>query len=254
MPPGVRVDVHGCVMLITVNRPEARNAIRLPDAEAIAAALDDLDTSADLLVGVLTGAGGTFCAGRDLKAALAGDHPWVPRRGFAGMTEYGSTKPLIAAVEGYALGGGFEMVLACDLVVAATSARFGLPEVSRGRIAGAGGLFRLPQRVPNNIAMELALTGEPISAERAAHWGLVNRVTDDGAALPTAVALAGRIAENGPLAVAATKRVIRESRDWAGGEAFDRQRPISETIRSSADAVEGARAFAEKRRPVWRNR
>ena len=136
----VKVDVDGGVMVVTVNRPQARNAITRPVAEAIAAAFDELDASGELMVGVLTGAGGTFCSGRDLKAALAGDHPWVAGRGFAGIAEHGSAKPLIAAVEGYAVGGGFEIVLACDLVVAAASARFGLPEVRRGRIAGGGGV------------------------------------------------------------------------------------------------------------------
>jgi enoyl-CoA hydratase len=254
MPAEVLVDVDDGVMVVTVNRPQTRNAITQPVAEAIAAAFDELDASGELMAAVLTGAGGTFCSGRDLKAALAGDHPWVARRGFAGMAEYGSAKPLIAAVEGYALGGGFEIVLACDLVVAATSARFGLPEVRRGRIAGGGGLLRLPRRVPYHIAMELALSGEPMTAERAAHFGLVNWLTADGRALAEAVALARQIVANGPLAVAATKRVISESGDWPAGEAFERQRPISEAIRASQDAVEGARAFADKRKPVWRNR
>jgi enoyl-CoA hydratase len=249
MPAEVQVDVDDGVMVVTVNRPQARNAITQPVAAAIAAAFDELDASGELMAAVLTGAGGTFCSGRDLKAALAGDHPWVARRGFAGMVEYGSAKPLIAAVEGYAIGGGFEIVLACDLVVSAASARFGLPEVRRGRIAGAGGLLRLPRRVPYHIATELALTGE-----RAAHFGLVNRLTADGRALEEAVALARQIAENGPLAVAATKRVISEGGDWPVGEAFERQRPISEAIRASEVAVEGARAFADKRTPVWRNR
>ena len=211
MPAEVQVDVDDGVMVVTVNRPQARNAITQPVATAIAAAFDELDASGELMAAVLTGAGGRFCSGRDLKAALAGDHPWAPRRGFAGMVEYGSAKPLIAAVEGYALGGGFEIVLACDLVVSAASARFGLPEVRRGRIAGAGGLLRLPRRIPYHVAMELALTGEPMTAERAAHFGLVNRLTADGGALTEAVALARQIAENGPLAVAATKRVISES-------------------------------------------
>ena len=254
MAAEVQVDVDGGVMVVTVNRPQARNAITRPVAEAIAAALDELDASGQLMVGVLTGAGGTFCSGRDLKAALAGDHPWVAGRGFAGMAEYGSAKPLIAAVEGYAVGGGFEIVLACDLVVAAASARFGLPEVRRGRIAGGGGLLRLPARVPYHIAMELALTGEPMTAERAAHFGLVNRLTADGQARAEAVALARQITENGPLAVAATKRVISEGGDWPAAEAFERQRPISEAIRASEDAVEGTHAFADKRKPVWRNR
>jgi enoyl-CoA hydratase len=252
--PEVMVRVDERVMVITINRPAVRNAVTLPVAQAIAAALDQLDAADELSVGVLTGAGGTFCAGRDLKASLHSDHPWVGKRGFAGIAEYGSTKPLIAAVEGYALGGGFEIVLSCDLVVAAGSAKFGLPEVQRGRIAGAGGLLRLPDRVPYHLALEMALTGEPLTADRAAHFGLVNQVVDEGGALAAAVELARRIARNGPLAIAATKRVIQDSRDWPASEAFERQQPISEAIRASDDAREGARAFAEKRKPVWRNR
>jgi enoyl-CoA hydratase len=254
VPPEVIVGVDERVMVITINRPAVRNAVTLPVAQAIAGALDQLDAADELSVGVLTGAGGTFCAGRDLKASLHGDHPWVGKRGFAGIAEYGSTKPLIAAVEGYALGGGFEIVLSCDLVVAASSAKFGLPEVQRGRIAGAGGLLRLPDRVPYHLALEMALTGESLTADRAAHFGLVNQVVDDGGALAAAVELARRIARNGPLAIAATKRVIQDSRDWPASEAFERQQPISEAIRASDDAREGARAFAEKRKPVWRNR
>jgi enoyl-CoA hydratase len=254
MEPDVKVAVVDRVMVLTLNRPAVRNAVTRSVAEAIAAALDELDASDALFVGVVTGADGTFSAGRDLKATLHGDDPSVERRGFAGITEYGSRKPLIAAVEGYALGGGLEIALSCDLVVAATSAKLGLPEVQRGRIAGAGGLIRLPQRVPYHIAMEIALTGEPLTADRAAQLGLVNRVVEDGAALDAALELARRIAANAPLAVTATKRVIQESRDWPTAEAFERQRPISEVVRASADAQEGTRAFAEKRRPVWRNR
>ena len=250
----VNVQVDDRVMVVTLNRPAVRNAVTRSVAEAVAAALDELDASDQLAVGVITGAGGTFCAGRDLKASLQGDHPWIDNRGFAGIAEYGSIKPLIAAVEGYALGGGFEIVLSCDLVVAARSAKFGLPEVQRGRIAGAGGLFRLPERVPYHVAMEIALTGEPVTADRAAQFGLVNRVVDDGDALDTALAVARRIAVNGPLAVKATKQVIQASRDWPAAEAFEQQRPIADAVRASEDAREGARAFAEKRAPVWRNR
>ena len=247
----VNVQVDDRVMVVTLNRPTVRNAVTRSVAEAVAGALDELDASDEIAAGVITGAGGTFCAGRDLKASLHGDHPWVDRRGFAGIAEYGSIKPLIAAVEGYALGGGFEIVLSCDLVVAAASAKFGLPEVQRGRIAGAGGLLRLPERVPYHVAMEIALTGEPVTADRAAHFGLVNRVVDDGYALDAARALARRIAVNGPLAVKATKQVIQASRDWLAAEAFERQRPIAAAVRASEDAGEGARAFAEKRPPKF---
>jgi enoyl-CoA hydratase len=250
----VTVEVQERVMVVTINRPAVRNAITLSVAEAIAAALDQLDAADELSAGVLTGAGGTFCAGRDLKASQQGDHPWVGHRGFAGVAEYGSVKPLIAAGEGYALGGGFEIVLSCDLVVAASSAKLGLPEVHRGRIAGAGGLIRLPDRVPYHIAMEMALTGEPVTADRAAHFGLVNQVVPDGQALGAAIELGRRVARNGPLAVTATKQVIRDSRDWPTSEAFARQELISAAMRASADARESARAFTEKRQPVWRNR
>jgi enoyl-CoA hydratase len=254
MEPEVKVEVADRVIVATLNRPAVRNAVTRSVAEAVAAALDELDASQELLVGVLTGAGGTFSAGRDLKATLHGDNPWIERRGFAGITEYGSIKPLFAAVEGYALGGGLEIALSCDLIIAGASAKLGLPEVRRGRIAGAGGLIRLPQRVPYHIAMEMAMTGEPITADRAAHFGLVNRVVEDGHALMAALELAREIVANGPLAVTATKRVIQESRDWPAADVFQRQRAISQAVATSDDAQEGARAFAEKRRPVWRNR
>ena len=251
----VNVQVDDRVMVVTLNRPAVRNAVTQSVAEAVAAALDELDASAQLAVGVITGAGGTFGAGRDLKASLQGDHPWIDVRGFAGIAEYGSIKPLIAAVEGYALGGGFEIVLSCDLVVAARSAKFGLPEVQRGRIAGAGGLFRLPERVPYHVAMEVALTGEPVTADRAAQFGLVDRVVDDGDALDSVIRC--RPPDSGQRSAGGQgdkKQVIQASRDWPAAEAFDRQRPIADAVRASEDAREGARAFAEKRTPVWRNR
>jgi enoyl-CoA hydratase len=251
--PLIRTEVLGQVLVLTFNRPAARNAVNRQMAEALGAALDELDGSEDLAAAVVTGAGGTFCSGRDLKASLQGDDPFLERRGFAGITEYGSRKPLLAAVEGYAVGGGLEIVLACDIVIAARSAQLGLPEVQRGRVAGAGGLFRLPDRVPYSVAMEMALTGDPVTADRAAQLGLVNHVVDDGSALPAAVELAQRIARNGPLAVTTSKQVIQASRDWPSTERFDRQRPIAKAIRESEDAREGARAFAEKRPPVWRN-
>ncbi|GAA2430515.1 crotonase/enoyl-CoA hydratase family protein [Actinomadura vinacea] len=242
------------VAIITINRPHAKNAVTRAVSEGIAAALDDLDRRDDLSVGVLTGAGGCFCAGMDLKAFLRGERPSIEGRGFAGLTEAPPKKPLIAAVEGYALAGGCEMVLACDLVVAARTARFGVPEVRRGLVAAAGGLLRLPHRVPEQIAMELALTGDMVTAERGYEIGLVNRLTEDGGALDGALALAARIAANGPLATLATKRVIREHGQWPEDERFARQRLITEPVLSSADAKEGAAAFAEKRRPNWQGR
>jgi enoyl-CoA hydratase len=254
MEPEVLVDEHPGVLVIRINRPEAKNAVTLEVSLRIAAALDDLDSRPDLAVGVVTGSGGTFCAGMDLKAFLRGERPSLPGRGFAGITEAPTAKPVIAAVEGYALAGGCEIVLACDMVVAGRGARFGIPEVKRGLVAAAGGLLRLPERIPPAVAMELALTGDFLEAERAHALGMVNQVVDDGAALDAALALARRIAANGPLATAASKRIIRESPGWPVEERFARQRTIIEPVLTSEDAQEGARAFAEKRRPNWRGR
>lgn len=248
----VRTEVDGRVLVVTIDRPHRRNAIDTAAARGIAAAMDELDDRPELSAGVLTGAGGTFCAGMDLKAFLAGERPAVPGRGFAGIVERPPRKPLIAAVEGYALAGGFEIALACDLIVAAEDAVFGLPEVQRGLLAGGGGLLRLPVRAPYQLAAEWALTGDPIPARRAAEVFLVNRLTPPGGALAGALELARRIAANGPLAVAATKRILTESRGWPAAEAFARQAEIYEPVRGSADAREGARAFAGKREPRWR--
>jgi enoyl-CoA hydratase len=201
---------------------------------------------------VLTGAGGTFSAGMDLKGFLSGDAPIVPGRGFGGIAERPPVKPMIAAVEGYALAGGFELVLSCDLVVASEDAKFGLPEVRRGLVAGAGGLLRLPSRIPYHLAMEIALTGEHFSAARLAAAGLVNKLVPAGEALGAAQELAAKVALGAPLALAASKRVIVESADWASGEAFAKQGEIIAPIFGSKDAMEGAIAFAEKRPPAWR--
>jgi enoyl-CoA hydratase len=242
------------VLTITISRPEVRNAIDAETAHGLAAALDELDSDPGLTAAVLTGAGGTFCSGMDLRAFLAGERPSTEGRGFAGLVERPPAKPVIAAVEGAAVAGGFEVVLACDLVVAAQDARFGLPEVKRGLVAAGGGLLRLPRRVPYHLAMEWALTGEYITAEQAARAGLVNRLVPPGTAAAEAAGLARVIAANGPLAVAATKRIIVESADWPGAEQFARQRAISEPVRSSQDAREGALAFREKRAPHWQGR
>ena len=250
----VLVETADGIMVITINRPEARNAVNAAVAEGVGAALDDLDARDDLVVGIITGAGGTFCAGMDLKGFLRGERPTLPGRGFAGLTEAPPAKPLIAAVEGYALAGGCEIVLACDMVVAARGATFGVPEAKRGLAAAAGGLLRLPERIPRGIAMELALTGGSLPAERARDLGLVNRLTDDGGALDGARELAGEIAANGPLAVRASKRVIVESPAWPAGERWKRQQEILDPIFTSRDAQEGARAFAEKRAPHWKSR
>ncbi len=242
------------VLEITINRPEARNAVNLAVAEGIAAALDELDNRPDLVVGIIAGAGGTFSAGMDLKAFLRGEFPTLPGRGFAGIAEKPPAKPLIAAVEGYALAGGCEIVLACDMVTAGTSARFGIPEVKRGLVAAAGGLFRLPERIPPAVAMELALTGDFLTAERAHQLGLVNTLVADGDALAAAHRLADRVAANGPLATVASKKVMVESRSWPANERFTRQQSIIGPVLASQDAQEGARAFAEKRPPVWQAR
>ncbi len=190
----------------------------------------------------------------DLKAFVAGESPHVPGRGFAGITERAAAKPLIAAVEGFAVAGGLEVALACDLIVAARGARLGIPEVKRGLVAAAGGLLRLPKVLPRNVAMELALTGDPILAERAAELGLVNRLSEPGQALATALELAETVAANGPLALAASKRILAESVDWPETEFFTRQAEISGPVMGSEDAREGATAFAEKRPPVWQGR
>lgn len=250
----VRVDRDGHVLVVTIDRPRVRNAIDRATAEAVAAAMDRLDQDPELRVGVLTGAGGTFSAGMDLKAFARGESTVTESRGFAGLVARPPTKPLIAAVEGWALGGGFEIVLACDLVVAAEDATFGLPEVKRGLTPAAGGLFRLPTRIPYHHAMRLVLIGEPLPARRAAELGLVIELTPTGEALPAALRLAATIAANAPLAVAAAKRTVVESADWTLAESFARQAAISGPVHRSEDAKEGARAFLEKRTPVWTGR
>src|SRR5215468_2510168 len=214
MADAIGTEVTGGVAVITINRPEARNAINGDAARGIAAAVEEFDARKDISVLVLTGAGGTFSAGMDLKGFLAGDAPIAPGRGFGGIAERPPVKPVIAAVEGYALAGGFELVLACDLVVASEEAKFGLPEVRRGLVAGAGGLLRLPRRIPYHVAMEIALTGEHYPAQRLAEAGLVNRVVPAGEAVAGAIELGRKVAAGAPLALAATKRVVAESGDW----------------------------------------
>jgi enoyl-CoA hydratase len=242
------------VLLITLNRPDARNAVNLAVAEGIAAALDELDGSEELSVGVLTGAGKGFCAGMDLKAFVSGQRPWVGDRGFAGIVRRSSVKPLIAAIEGFAVAGGLEIALACDLIVAARGAKLGVPEVKRSLVAAGGALLHLPRRVPYHAAMELALTGDPIAAERAAELGLVNRLVEPGEAVQAALGLAAEIAVNAPLALIASKRIVQEQYDWSAAEMWERQSAISDPVFASEDAREGATAFAEKRPPVWRGK
>src|SRR6202011_1603386 len=223
----VLVEQRDRVLLITINRPQAKNAVNAAVSRGLADAMDRLDDDPGLSVGVLTGAGGM------------------------GFPERPPVKPLIAAVEGYALAGGTELALATDLIVAATNSAFGIPETKRGLVAGGGGLLRLPQRIPYQIAMELALTGDNLPAERAHELGLVNVLTEPGKALDGALALAAKITANGPLAVAATKRIIVESRGWAPAEMWREQVKILGPVFVSNDAKEGAIAFAEKRPPRW---
>src|SRR4051794_18945779 len=242
------------VLLITLNRPDQRNAVNAAIANGVAAALDRLDDDDDLQVGILTGAGKGFSAGMDLKAFVAGESSFVEQRGFAGIVQGPPRKPIIAAIEGFAVAGGFEIALACDLIVAAQGARLGIPEVKRSLVAAGGALLRLPSRIPYHLAMELALTGEPISAERAHEIGIVNRLAEPGTALDTAVALARELLKNAPLALIASKEIIQKAGDWTEEEGWAKQGEISGPVFTSEDAREGATAFAEKREPVWRGR
>jgi enoyl-CoA hydratase len=250
----VLTETRDGVLVITLNRPKAKNAVNKATAEAVSAALDQLESDDSLRVGIITGAGGTFCSGMDLKAFVTGEMPMVEGHGFAGLVERQVSKPLIAAVEGYALAGGFEVAISCDLIVAAEDSQFGIPEVKRGLAAAAGGLVKLPKQIAPRLAMELALTGDFISAGRAAEIGLVNRVVKPGTALEAATALAAKIAANGPLAVARSKQVIAAAQDWSSEEMFDRQNALLKDVLTSEDAIEGATAFAEKRAPVWKGK
>jgi enoyl-CoA hydratase len=245
---------RGHVLVLTLHRPDARNAVNLALAEAIAAALDELDADDELRVGVLTGAGKGFSAGMDLKAFAAGERPHVPERGFAGITRRAAEKPLIAAIEGFAVAGGLEIALSCDLIVSSRDARLGIAEVKRGLVAAAGALIRLPKRIPYHAAMELALTGDFIDGARAYELGLVNRAVEPGSALDVALELAEAIAQNAPLALAGSKQILSRAQDWSEAEAWERQDAIAEPVLGSEDAREGAVAFAEKRPPDWKGR
>ncbi|MGK2882630.1 MAG: crotonase/enoyl-CoA hydratase family protein [Mycobacterium sp.] len=246
----VLVEQRDRILVITINRPRVKNSIDRETSHALAAAMDRLDDDNDLSVGILTGAGGTFCAGMDLKAFARGENVDADGRGL-GFTTRPPAKPLIAAVEGFALAGGTELALATDLIVASRESAFGIPEVKRGLVAGGGGLLRLPQRIPYAVAMELALTGENLPAERAKELGLVNVLAEPGKALDTAIELAQKITANGPLAVAATKKIIVESRGWSPESQWAEQVKILAPVFMSKDAREGAIAFAEKRAPNW---
>lgn len=250
MSDDLLTHVDDGILVMTINRPEARNAMNRAAALGIADALDRLDSEEDLRVGIITGGGGTFCSGMDLKGYLRGESPAIEGRGFGGLTQRAPIKPLIAAVDGYALAGGLELAISCDLIVANEGAKFGIPETKRGLIAGAGGLMRLPDQIPPRVALELALTGEFIDARRALELGLVNRLTS-GPALDAALELARAITANGPLAVRVSKQIMVESRGWPLEERWARQAEVMAPVLTSADAREGAAAFAEKRAPRW---
>jgi len=250
----VLVDSADGVMTITLNRPKAKNAVNRDVAIAVAAAIDELESNDELRVAIVTGSGGTFCSGMDLKAFVTGELPIVEGRGFAGLTEYLASKPIIAAVEGYALAGGLELAISCDLIVAADNSMFGIPEVKRGLAAAGGGLLRLPRQIPARVAMELALTGDFISSERAYELGLINQVVPAGTTLEAAKALAAKIAANGPMAVSLSKQVVAQALDWDSKEMFGEQQKIIMPIFTSEDAIEGATAFAQKRAPNWKGK
>ncbi len=248
----VRTERHGRALVIVLQRPEARNAVNQAMAEEIAAALEELDADPELAVGVLWGEGPGFCAGMDLREIQAGGRASVGERGFAGIVGRSAEKPLIAAIEGFALAGGLEVALACDLIVAGAGAALGIPETQRSLVAIGGALLRLPRRVPWGLASELAFTGQPINAERGYEAGLVDRLVPAGEALAVAMEIAAAIGRNGPAAVRASKRILREQLDWPEAEFWERQAEIAEPVMRSADAMEGARAFVERREPRWR--
>jgi enoyl-CoA hydratase len=250
--PVLLTETRGGVLVIELNRPHARHAFNRALSSALSDTLDRLDADPSLSAGVLTGAGGTFSSGADLKGILQGDRPHTEKRGGFGIMKRPPDKPLIAAVEGYAVAGGFELALSADLIVAARDAKFGLPEVKRGLVAVGGALFRLPRRIPYHVAMEMALTGELVGAERLFELGLVNRVVPPGETLSAALSLAAVIAENGPLALRATKQIVFHASGWSDEAGWVEQRALAEPALRSEDAKEGPRAFAEKRKPVWR--
>ncbi|HJM27544.1 MAG: crotonase/enoyl-CoA hydratase family protein [Acidimicrobiales bacterium] len=243
----VLTEIRGRVLLITLNRPEAMNAINTDLAQGLLSAIEELDSNEGLTAGVLTGNGRGFCSGMDLKAFAAGGPP----QGFDQFLQTGSEKPLIAAIEGFALAGGLEVALTCDLLVAAEDAKIGIREVKVGLFAAGGALLRLPRRVPYSVAMEMALTGQPITADQAKNHGLVSRVTGKGGTVEAAMELAELIAENAPLAVAASKALIQAQQGITEEEFWDLQRPHMAKVFTSNDAKEGPASFAEKRSPNW---
>jgi enoyl-CoA hydratase len=250
----VLAERRGNVLLITLNRPEVRNSVNAALAAGVGGALDELDADHGLSVGVLTGTGGFFSAGMDLGAFVKGESPWFGDRGFAGIAQRASRKPLIAAIEGFAVAGGMEIALACDLIVAAKGAKLGIPEAKRSLVAAGGALLRLPRRMPYHAVMELALTGDTMPAERFYDFGVVNVLAEPGGAVDAALELAGRLAKNGPLALIASKQVLQEQFDWSSEQMWSKQGEITGPVFASEDAKEGANAFKEKRDPVWQGR
>lgn len=249
----VLTEKKGRVLIITINRPQARNALTYETSFALADAIDQLENDDDISLGILRGQGEHFCAGMDLKEfAKTQRRAVVPGRGLGGLCEALPKKPLIAAVEGYALAGGFELCLACDLIIASNTSKFGLPEAKRGLVPGSGGMLRMPHRVPYPIAMEILLTGDMLTSQRAHELGLINQLVEPGQALDAALAMADKIAANGPLALQVIKQVVNEARTWSNQDMFALQQPRMQHIFSSEDAKEGATAFAEKRDPVWK--
>jgi enoyl-CoA hydratase/carnithine racemase len=249
----VETERRDRVGVIRLNRPEARNAVNNDLATGVEAALDEWEDDAEIQAVVLTGNGPTFCAGADLKliAAGRGGEMATAKGNFAGIVTRDYPKPIIAAVHGAALAGGFEVMISCDLVVAAEDAKFGLPEVKRGLFAAAGGLIRLPKRIPLAVATELAITGEPIGADRALALGLVNRVVPADRVVDAALELAATIAKNGPLAIRNSLKMVREAGDLDDASAWKRNIELALEVFASKDSIEGATAFAEKREPRW---
>jgi enoyl-CoA hydratase len=252
----VDYEQQGRVGVLTIRRPEARNAVNGEVASGIEAGIDRVEDDPDVWVGILAAEGPVFCAGADLKEIASGNlgRLLTERGGFGGIVRRARTKPMIAAVDGPALAGGCELVLACDLVVASRRASFGIPEVKRSLVAAAGGLFRLPRTLPRNVALELAMTGDPIDAERAHALGLVNVLADEGGALDAALALAERVCANAPVAVRESRRVVVESADLDEDAAWKLTNEAMSVVAATEDFAEGPRAFIEKRAPEWKGR